>query len=165
MGGGRWAVSGERSRSHRVISTTPLIYLSSINLIFDICCLQKDTLTRYSNAYIWPQIGGDLVKEDEWLECKTITKLVTIAQAQNIGKQRRAAKEFKSSLLWAQHLALSSPFNLPQFPTKSSSGEEEDEEEEEEEEEEDEDEESSEDGGDSLLNLIPDVDSDDSGDN
>ena len=78
MGGERWAVSGERSRSHRVISTTPLIYLSSINLIFDICCLQKDTLTRYSNAYIWPQIGGDLVKEDEWLECKTITRLVTI---------------------------------------------------------------------------------------
>jgi hypothetical protein len=83
----------------------------SINLIVGIRCLQKDTLTRLCNAYIWIQIGGDDVDQDEWLACKTMTKLVAIAQAQSIGKERIKRKEFKSSLLWAQHLAFESPSN------------------------------------------------------
>ena len=95
----------------RVIGTTSPTHLSSINSIVDIRCLQKDTLTRLCNAYIWAQIGGEDIDQDEWLACKTMTKLVAIAQAQSIGKERIKRKEFKSSLLWAQHLAFESPFN------------------------------------------------------
>jgi hypothetical protein len=94
-------------------------------LIVGIRCLQKDTLTRLCNAYVWIQIGGDDVDQDEWLACKTMTKLVAIAQAQSIGKERVKRKEFKSSLLWAQHLAFESPFNQAGEGKGSLSGEDE----------------------------------------
>ena len=106
----------------RGIGTTSPTHLSSINLIVGICCLQKDTLTRLCNAYIWIQIGGDDIDQDEWLACKTMTKLVAIAQAQAIGKERVKRKEFKSSLLWAQHLCFQSPFNQPSGFVQSMSG-------------------------------------------
>ena len=106
----------------RVIRTTSPTHLLSINLIVGIRCLQKDTLTRLCNAYIWIQIGGDDVDQDEWLACKTMTKLVAIAQAQAIGKERVKRKEFKSSLLWAQHLCFQSPFNQPSGFVQSMSG-------------------------------------------
>ena len=106
----------------RVIGTTSPTHLSSINLIVGIRCLQKDTLTRLCNAYIWIQIGGDDVDQDEWLACKTMTKLVAIAQAQQIGKERVKRKEFKSSLLWAQHLCFESPFNQADDFVQSLSG-------------------------------------------
>ena len=85
-------------------------------------CLQKDTLTRLCNAYIWAQIGGENIDQDEWLACKTMTKLVAIAQAQSIGKERVKRKEFKSSLLWAQQLCFDSPFNKAADFVKSLSG-------------------------------------------
>jgi hypothetical protein len=106
----------------RVIGTTSPTHLSSINLIVGIRCLQKDTLTRLCNAYIWIQIGGDDIDQDEWLACKTMTKLVAIAQAQQIGKERVRRKEFKSSLLWAQQLCFDSPFNQAADFVKSLSG-------------------------------------------